>query len=178
MPVFAHLPLILGPDRQRLSKRHGATAVGAYREQGLRSDHDGYRLLDPSLLDTVDEFGDGIKLQILTVFPGFVLQQIMNCLAVRQVLPKGPGRTELVWTAFGYGSDDAAMTGTMFGDHLCGAAAAFNAHMQRPHAAQQQPRLEGAEDRTIAGADGRDPLPELVMACGNQCSGHNVAVAV
>ena len=34
-PVFAHLPLILGPDRQRLSKRHGATAVGAYREQGV-----------------------------------------------------------------------------------------------------------------------------------------------
>lgn len=34
-PKFAHLPLILGPDRQRLSKRHGATAVGAYREQGV-----------------------------------------------------------------------------------------------------------------------------------------------
>jgi glutamyl-tRNA synthetase len=33
-PFFAHLPLILGPDKQRLSKRHGATAVGAYREQG------------------------------------------------------------------------------------------------------------------------------------------------
>lgn len=34
-PHFAHLPLILGPDKQRLSKRHGATAVGAYREQGV-----------------------------------------------------------------------------------------------------------------------------------------------
>jgi glutamyl-tRNA synthetase len=34
-PVFAHLPLILGPDRQRLSKRHGATSVGAYREEGI-----------------------------------------------------------------------------------------------------------------------------------------------
>jgi glutamyl-tRNA synthetase len=34
-PVFAHLPLILGPDKQRLSKRHGATAVGAYKEQGI-----------------------------------------------------------------------------------------------------------------------------------------------
>ncbi len=33
-PIFAHLPLILGPDKQRLSKRHGATSVGAYREQG------------------------------------------------------------------------------------------------------------------------------------------------
>jgi glutamyl-tRNA synthetase len=34
-PLFAHLPLILGPDKQRLSKRHGATAVGAYQEQGI-----------------------------------------------------------------------------------------------------------------------------------------------
>lgn len=34
-PEFAHLPLILGPDRQRLSKRHGATSVEAYREQGI-----------------------------------------------------------------------------------------------------------------------------------------------
>jgi glutamyl-tRNA synthetase len=34
-PVFAHVPLILGPDRTRLSKRHGATSVGAYAEQGF-----------------------------------------------------------------------------------------------------------------------------------------------
>jgi glutamyl-tRNA synthetase len=34
-PRFAHLPLLLGPDKQRLSKRHGATAVGAYRERGI-----------------------------------------------------------------------------------------------------------------------------------------------
>ncbi|HEV2387565.1 MAG TPA: glutamate--tRNA ligase [Candidatus Acidoferrales bacterium] len=34
-PVFAHVPLILGPDRTRLSKRHGATSVGAYAEEGF-----------------------------------------------------------------------------------------------------------------------------------------------
>ncbi len=34
-PVFAHLPLILGPDRKRLSKRHGATSVTTYREEGF-----------------------------------------------------------------------------------------------------------------------------------------------
>jgi glutamyl-tRNA synthetase len=38
VPAFAHLPLILGPDKQRLSKRHGATSVGAYREQGVLPD--------------------------------------------------------------------------------------------------------------------------------------------
>src|SRR6266496_3309079 len=35
LPVFAHVPLILGPDKTRLSKRHGATSVMAYREEGI-----------------------------------------------------------------------------------------------------------------------------------------------
>jgi len=34
-PAFAHIPMILGPDKQRLSKRHGATAVGEYEVQGF-----------------------------------------------------------------------------------------------------------------------------------------------
>jgi len=34
-PVFAHVPLILGPDRTRLSKRHGATSVSSYLEEGF-----------------------------------------------------------------------------------------------------------------------------------------------
>jgi glutamyl-tRNA synthetase len=34
-PIFAHVPLILGPDRTRLSKRHGATSVGSYAEEGF-----------------------------------------------------------------------------------------------------------------------------------------------
>jgi len=38
MPEFAHLPLILGPDKQRLSKRHGATSVMAYAEMGYLPD--------------------------------------------------------------------------------------------------------------------------------------------
>ena len=34
IPAFAHVPLILGPDKKRLSKRHGATSVGEYERQG------------------------------------------------------------------------------------------------------------------------------------------------
>src|SRR4029077_8913260 len=33
-PRFAHVPLILGPDKKRLSKRHGATSVTEYERQG------------------------------------------------------------------------------------------------------------------------------------------------
>ncbi|HEX2501291.1 MAG TPA: glutamate--tRNA ligase, partial [Methylomirabilota bacterium] len=35
LPVFAHIPMILGPDRKRLSKRHGATSVLTFRDEGF-----------------------------------------------------------------------------------------------------------------------------------------------
>jgi glutamyl-tRNA synthetase len=38
IPAFAHLPMILGPDKARLSKRHGATSVTTYKEMGYLSD--------------------------------------------------------------------------------------------------------------------------------------------
>ncbi len=36
IPTFAHLPMILGMDKKRLSKRHGATSVVAYRDEGYQ----------------------------------------------------------------------------------------------------------------------------------------------
>jgi len=38
IPLFAHLPMILGADKARLSKRHGATSVMAYKEMGYLPD--------------------------------------------------------------------------------------------------------------------------------------------
>jgi glutamyl-tRNA synthetase len=38
LPIFAHVPLILGPDKTRLSKRHGATSVIAYKQMGIVPD--------------------------------------------------------------------------------------------------------------------------------------------
>ena len=35
VPEFAHLSTILGPDRERLSKRHGATSISSFREMGV-----------------------------------------------------------------------------------------------------------------------------------------------
>jgi len=88
----------------------GANA-NAYKEQQIRSDQDGrFALADPSVLDSVEEFGDHIQLQILSVFPGFILQQIHNCLAVRHVVPRGVDRMDLVWTYFGFEDDTAEMT--------------------------------------------------------------------
>lgn len=91
------------------SKIERGSETDDYAKQGIRSENAKFQLQDPALLDYRDEFGDGITLQILTVFPNFVVQQIQNTLAVRQILPKGAGRTELVWTQFGFQNDDQAM---------------------------------------------------------------------
>jgi anthranilate 1,2-dioxygenase large subunit/terephthalate 1,2-dioxygenase oxygenase component alpha subunit len=71
---------------------------------------DKFRLEAPELLEQADELGDAVSIQILSLFPGFVLHQIRNSLAARQVVPKGIDRTELHWTLFGFADDDAAMT--------------------------------------------------------------------
>ena len=45
-----------------------------------------------------DEFHDNIQLQILSIFPAFVLQQVQNAIAVRQIVPRGVDPTDLNWT--------------------------------------------------------------------------------
>lgn len=76
----------------------------AYSEQNLRSDSS-YKLKDPSMLQGFNEFPDGVTLQILTTFPTFVLQQIQNAVATRQVVPRGPERSDLHWTILGFEDD-------------------------------------------------------------------------
>ncbi len=78
---------------------------GAYAQQDIRSQNAELQIKDLSMLRSVDEFGDGIVLQILSVFPGFVLQQIHNCIAVRQILPTGVDSTDLNWTYLGFADD-------------------------------------------------------------------------
>ena len=76
----------------------------SYARQKIRSES-GFQLADPSLLDGFSEVGDDTTLQILSTFPAFVLQQIQNSVAVRQILPRGVGRTELNWTLLGFAED-------------------------------------------------------------------------
>jgi phenylpropionate dioxygenase-like ring-hydroxylating dioxygenase large terminal subunit len=82
-----------------------------YEEGGMRSaGSQKFSLEAPEILQQVDEFGDRVSIQILSLFPGFVLHQIRNSLAARQLLPRGPDRCELHWTLFGFADDDEAMT--------------------------------------------------------------------
>ena len=72
---------------------------------GMRSVDEEYRLNDPSLLDAVDEHGDRVRQQIISVFPTFVMQRTQNVIAVRHFLPRGLDKTDLHWIFLGYADD-------------------------------------------------------------------------
>jgi anthranilate 1,2-dioxygenase large subunit len=75
-----------------------------YARQNIRSDSE-FRLADPSLLQSFKEFPDNVTLQILSTFPCFILQQIQNAIAVRQIVPRSVDRTDLHWTLLGFAED-------------------------------------------------------------------------
>ncbi len=80
-----------------------------YKAAALRSDT-GLKLADNSVVESIDEYGDSVSVQILTVFPNMVLQQIRNTIAVRVLRPRGVDRAELDWIHLGFADDDDAMT--------------------------------------------------------------------
>lgn len=75
----------------------------------VRSLKDQYKLHDPALMEHRLELGDLITNSIQTVFPNLIVQQILNCLAVRQIVPRGLDRAELVWTVLGFADDTPDM---------------------------------------------------------------------
>ena len=98
-----------GGNHFSYAKLDYAAEDAEYKAAALRSDTD-LKLQDNSLIESVDEYGDSVSVQILTVFPNMVLQQIRNTIAVRMIRPQGVARTELEWIHLGFAGDDEAMT--------------------------------------------------------------------
>src|SRR5258708_24975045 len=98
-----------GGNHFSFAKLDYAAEDAEYKAAALRSDTD-LKLADNSLIESVDEYGDSISVQILTVFPNLVVQQIRNTIAVRVIRPRGVERTELEWVHLGFEGDDEAMT--------------------------------------------------------------------
>jgi phenylpropionate dioxygenase-like ring-hydroxylating dioxygenase large terminal subunit len=76
---------------------------------GMRSVDDGFRLKDGGLLDVVEEHGDRVRQQIISVFPNFVMQRTQNLMAVRHFVPRGVGQCDLQWIYLGYNDDTPEM---------------------------------------------------------------------
>ena len=92
------------------TKRYTDTGDAAYDSGMIRAQKDDYGLKDPSLIDQWMEYPDQITNSIQSVFPGFVLQQVMNSLGTRQIITRGPGKCELVWTLIGLEEDTPEQT--------------------------------------------------------------------
>lgn len=98
-PTGRHSVLVSRKGEQKASE-------GTAEMRSFKAD---YKLTDPRLLDPVKEFPDDNTVVMQTIFPNLIVQQQSNTLATRQIVPRGPGRFELVWTYFGYETDDEAM---------------------------------------------------------------------
>jgi anthranilate 1,2-dioxygenase large subunit len=98
-----------GGNHYSYAKLDYAAEDADYAAEKLRADSE-FRLQDRSVVESVDEYGDGVSVQILTVFPGMVLQQVRNTIAVRVIRPRGVDQCELEWIHLGFDTDDEAMT--------------------------------------------------------------------
>ena len=87
------------------TKRFTDSGHQAYDSGIMHAMKEDVGLKDPSLIDQWMEYPDNITNAILSVFPGFVLHQILNTLGVRQCIPLGPDKCELIWTQLGFEED-------------------------------------------------------------------------
>ncbi len=71
LPIFAHIPMILGQDKARLSKRHGATSVIAYKDMGY---------LPEAMINYLSRLGWGYGDQEI-----FTINELINCFDIPDV---------------------------------------------------------------------------------------------
>ncbi len=90
--------------------RRNAGGKGAVTD-GVQSFKEQMTLHDARLLDIVPEaFWNGPTVVMTTIFPSIIIQQQVNSLSTRQILPCGPNSFDFVWTHFGFADDTAEMT--------------------------------------------------------------------
>ena len=78
---------------------------------GITSFKENMVLHDTRVLDVVIEpWWDGPTVTMLTLFPSLIVQQQVNSLSTRQIIPTGTDSFDFVWTHFGFKDDDADMT--------------------------------------------------------------------
>lgn len=77
------------------------STIGAFRGD--------LKLADPRQLEIVKEFPGDETVAMITLFPSVILQQQVNSLATRQLVPTGTGGFDFHWTYWGYADDTPEM---------------------------------------------------------------------
>ncbi|HTY54212.1 MAG TPA: Rieske 2Fe-2S domain-containing protein [Candidatus Binataceae bacterium] len=122
----------------------------AYREK-VASFKEGLRLEHTALLDNVKEYDEFVNTHIQPIFPQLVVTQIQNTLAVRQILPKGPGNFELIFYFFGYADDTPEMrTHRMMQANLVGPAGLISMEDGLATELVQRATADGSDAAAIA----------------------------
>lgn len=79
--------------------------------KGVTSFRQGMELHDPTLLDVAPEDWWGKPTVCMTtIFPSLIVQQQVNSLSTRHIIPRGPGAFDFIWTHFGFCDDEEEMT--------------------------------------------------------------------
>lgn len=91
-----------------ISRRGEQTSSDATRS--LTAFREDLTLHDPRLVRLEREFPGDETVVMQTLWPTLIIQQQSNTLALRQIVPRGPGAFQLVWTFFGYAGDSDEMT--------------------------------------------------------------------
>jgi anthranilate 1,2-dioxygenase large subunit len=87
------------------AKRSTLDEAQEYKEANVHSAQYESKLAAPQLLDSWNEFEDGITHSIQAVFPTLAFHFTLNSLAVRFFAPRGVDKTELFWFYVGYEQD-------------------------------------------------------------------------
>jgi salicylate 5-hydroxylase large subunit len=90
-----------------ISQRGGKAPQGAEEIKHNRPD---LTLQGSEMLQPEREYPGDDTVVIQTIWPAVIIQQQSNTLAVRHIIPRGPGAYELSWTFFGYADEPAALT--------------------------------------------------------------------
>ncbi|MFC3675995.1 aromatic ring-hydroxylating dioxygenase subunit alpha [Ferrovibrio xuzhouensis] len=93
-----------------ISQRNAGGEAKAVTE-GVTSFKKDMALNDHRLLDVVVEpWWNGPSVTMITLFPSVIIQQQVNSLSTRHIVPAGPGVFDFIWTHFGFEDDTPEMT--------------------------------------------------------------------
>jgi len=125
---------------------------------GVSSFRADMKLHDARVLDVVPEaWWDGPSVVMQTIFPSVIIQQQVNSLSTRQIIPRGPGAFDFVWTHFGFEDDTAEMTTRRLRQaNLFGPAGYVSADDGEVIEMSQEGLTQHPESRTICELGGRE----------------------
>ena len=148
-----------------ISQRNAGGEAKAVTE-GVTSFKKDMALNDMRLLDVVPEYWwKGPTVTMITLFPSVIIQQQVNSLSTRHIVPSGPDSFDFVWTHFGFEEDSEEMTRRRLRQaNLFGPAGFVSADDGEViEFSQDGFRQKGADGSTICELDGRGVAPTQHM---------------